>query len=120
MDPISEITITVAGVAFLLKIIFDFLKQYRGNGSTTNENGKINWHAVVKKIDEMHHWHDKEDEDGVKVWYVRTSLERAIDRLNENIGQQTKVLEGLVRAMTLHEKHQEDAFNKIQDKMGSN
>jgi len=41
--------------------------------------------AIMKRMDqrlaELHDWHDKEDEDGVKVWYVRASLIKAIDSL---------------------------------------
>jgi hypothetical protein len=41
---------------------------------------------------DLHDWHDKEDAEGVKVWYVRRSLEEAITKLSENIEKQTEIL----------------------------
>lgn len=49
---------------------------------------------LARQIDELHEWHDKEDPvDGVKVWYVRRSLEKAIEQLANNLAQQTKVFQ---------------------------
>jgi hypothetical protein len=52
----------------------------------------------------MFDWHDKSDEDGVKIWYVRRSLEealqenvRAINILAKNSETQTRLLEDMVR-----------------------
>lgn len=52
----------------------------------------------------MFDWHDKNDEDGVKIWYVRRSLEealhenvKAINILAKNSEIQTKLLEDMVR-----------------------
>ena len=36
---------------------------------------------IKGRIEELHEWHDREDADGVKVWYVRHSLTEAINRL---------------------------------------
>lgn len=52
------------------------------------------------KIDTLYEWHDKTDQDGVKVWYVRKSLEdslsdtsKAMNILAKNSEIQTKLLE---------------------------
>lgn len=52
----------------------------------------------------MYDWHDKSDEDGVKIWYVRRSLEealhenvKAINILAKNSEIQTKLLEDMVK-----------------------
>ena len=52
----------------------------------------------------MYDWHDKSDEDGVKIWYVRRSLEdalhenvKAINILAKNSEAQTRLLEDMVR-----------------------
>lgn len=51
----------------------------------------------------MYDWHDKSDEDGVKIWYVRRSLEealqenvRAINILAKNSETQTRLLEDMI------------------------
>lgn len=52
----------------------------------------------------MYDWHDKNDEDGVKIWYVRRSLEealhenvKAINILAKNSEAQTRLLEDMVK-----------------------
>jgi predicted peroxiredoxin len=52
----------------------------------------------------MYDWHDKSDEDGVKIWYVRRSLEealhenvKAINILAKNSEAQTRLLEDMVK-----------------------
>jgi|688.fasta_scaffold335789_2 hypothetical protein len=66
---------------------------------------------VEIKLDNLNHmsrtmydWHDKVDDDGVKIWYVRRSLEealhenvRAINILAKNSETQTRLLEDMVR-----------------------
>lgn len=64
-------------------------------------------HQYVKSRDEkkmfeqirlLYKWHDKDDDDGVKVWYNRRGLEDAIEKMAEaiehlsnNVAQQTLV-----------------------------
>jgi hypothetical protein len=47
-------------------------------------------------VAELHKWHDREDEDGVKIWYVRSSLQDAIIKMTQAIDNQTRVLEAIV------------------------
>ncbi len=51
---------------------------------------------IAEQVDDLHAWHSKEDDDGVKVWYVRRSLETSLAQLSNNIGAQTAVLERLL------------------------
>ena len=48
-------------------------------------------------LEDLHDWHDKEDAEGVKVWYVRRSLEDAIAKLSDNIEKQTLILSKIHR-----------------------
>jgi SH3-like domain-containing protein len=41
---------------------------------------------------DLHDWHNVTDVDGVKVWYMRSSLEKAIENLSVNVKEQTGVL----------------------------
>ena len=47
---------------------------------------------MAYRIDELYKWHDRTDEEGVPVWYVRKSLEQAIAKMAENSEQQTQLL----------------------------
>lgn len=50
---------------------------------------------LKRQVNDLHKWHDMSDSDGVKIWYVRRSLEDAIEKLATNIGTQTRVLQDL-------------------------
>lgn len=52
---------------------------------------------ISKQVDELHAWHDIVDDEGVKIWYVRRSLEEAISKLHTSIDKQTEVLANMVR-----------------------
>jgi hypothetical protein len=47
---------------------------------------------MARQIDRLAELHAKTDEDGVPVWYVRRSLEKAIVDLGEAIRYQTELL----------------------------
>lgn len=47
---------------------------------------------MARQIDKLSEMHAKTDEDGVPVWYVRRSLEKAVVDLNEAIRHQTELL----------------------------
>lgn len=69
------------------------------------QSKKPNGHLrMERQVHELHTWHNKEDDDGVKVWYVRSSLERSIDRLADNVEAQTKVLESIDRRVEAIER----------------
>jgi transcriptional regulator len=64
--------------------------------------GKVD--DLVQVTDTMYDWHNKADEDGVKIWYVRRSLEealhenvKAINILAKNSEMQTRLLEDMVK-----------------------
>lgn len=55
--------------------------------------------AMAKQVQDLYDWHSKTDDDGVKVWYVRRSLEKAIDKLGDNLELQTKLLSEMHRVL---------------------
>jgi archaellum component FlaC len=46
---------------------------------------KDHFDPMLRQTTELHEWHKVADEDGVKVWYVRRSLEKAVDRLADAV-----------------------------------
>lgn len=68
---------------------------------------------LSRQTQDLHTWHDKEDEDGVKVWYVRHSLELAIINLSKNIEKQTLILTRMLSQSVLTERTLEDLQDKI-------
>jgi len=120
----QEYTLIIGGLIiplFLLtlKEVFSWLKE-KNLQTTDNKIHKIRddidfaknkLDKVDVKVDNllsmsksMYEWHDKSDEDGVKIWYVRRSLEealqenvKAINILAKNSEVQTRLLEDMVR-----------------------
>ena len=106
-------------ILLTIKEIFSWLKD-KNLQTTDNKIHKIKddleatserLEKVESKVDSlismnkiMYDWHDKADEDGVKIWYVRRSLEealhenvKAINILAKNSEIQTKLLEDMVK-----------------------
>jgi hypothetical protein len=52
--------------------------------------------VIDERVSDLHDWHSREDDEGVKIWYVRRSLENAIKELSGNIAVQTKVMETIL------------------------
>jgi len=54
--------------------------------------------AMVKdQIKDLYVWHNVRNQDGVPVWYVPSSLEKAIQMLADNVAAQTDVLRGVAQ-----------------------
>lgn len=47
-------------------------------------------------LKELHQWHSVVTEEGVKIWYIRPSLERTLEKLKESIDNQTNLSRELV------------------------
>jgi hypothetical protein len=106
-------------VALASRELFSWLKEknlqntdnkiYQMNDSIKTIDNRVE--KIDMKIDNlvqsnktMYDWHDKNDEDGVKIWYVRRSLEealqenvKAINILAKNSEVQTRLLEDMVK-----------------------
>lgn len=59
----------------------------------------IDLQVIARQVAELHRWHDVSDSEGVKIWYVRRSLEEAIDKLADNIELETKLLDRIDRRL---------------------
>ena len=75
---------------FVLREVFSFLKErMRAQNNTLID-------IMAREVHELHEWHAVTDEDGVKIWYLRRSLENAIEKLTNNLDLQTQLLRELV------------------------
>lgn len=55
----------------------------------------------LKQTDEMYRWHDKEDSDGVKVWYVRSSLEKTFEKLTDTLEKQEQLMAAIIEKLSM-------------------
>ena len=77
---------------------------------------------LIEQSDEMHEWHNKSDQDGVKIWYVRQSLEnalrdnaKAVEAIAKNIELQTRLLEEMITNQRMISKEQAEIIRDIRD-----
>jgi hypothetical protein len=70
---------------------------------------------MVDYMEDLHKWHDKEDDDGVKIWYVRRSLEEGIKKLPVTLEKQRQLMSSLV---SVFDTIQSD-LKYIKDNVGS-
>jgi hypothetical protein len=106
----TQIAVLVAVVAVILDKVLPWVAKARNGGDPAKKTctdltlikqqlarleGELG--TVKRYAGELHRWHDKEDDDGVKVWYVRQSLENAINKLAEAADAQTRLLEEVLR-----------------------
>jgi hypothetical protein len=95
----------------VLKMVLEFVQKYKAkqDGQTVGTSGEhsilekklmVIMHKVEKierQTDDLHTWHDKEDGDGRKIWYLSSSLTTAMDRLATSLDKQTQVLAEVAR-----------------------
>jgi len=88
---------TGGAVGIALVIIFLLVKHVVAR--TGNDREANRWKDLFALVRQIHHWdrdlhdwHSATDAEGVKIWYVRRSLEEAIVKLAENIDKQTEIL----------------------------
>ena len=69
------------------------------------EFGKIKLQVYeIRDINrEMYKWHDKEDSNGTKIWYLNSSMSKAVEDMATIMSQQTKLLNLLADRLGQHE-----------------
>ncbi len=79
--------IAVVGMAAVV-VADRILSQLKARG--------VDLQKLARQQQDLWEWHAREDDEGVKVWYVRRSLEDAIKELSLSIRTQTEVMAQLV------------------------
>ena len=94
----------VAVAIGLVEIIKGIVKKFGADKSSLIEEERI-W------LRELHEWHNKEDADGVKVWYIRQSLADAFASFAVSVDAQTRALEAISNKLT----SLEDKIGELKD-----
>jgi outer membrane murein-binding lipoprotein Lpp len=83
---------------------------------------EVDMKKLSKQSEDMYDWHNKSDADGVKVWYVRQSLENALrdnakatEAIARNIELQTRLLEEMISNQRNLSKEQAEMMKDIRD-----
>jgi len=98
MDVLTQLGIGGIFAILILREVFNYLGKKSTSGPATacaiGDNTK-----AARQIERLYEWHDKEDQDGVKVWYVRSTLEKAIDKLTEAVERDAQVSERILERL---------------------
>ena len=98
MDGLSttDAGILFIGIILILREVFAFVMKRR-NGGFHPEILCAECVQLMRKsgkqVEDLHDWHNVRDNEGKPIWYARKSLEVAIEKLSENVNQQTKAIE---------------------------
>ena len=119
-----ELGIGLIAAVMVIREVLNFLaKKKYGNGYSTNHaHGEImSEHVndvrtvvtnIKDKVDDLHDWHSKTDQDGIPLWYVKRSLEEAIKTLGERIGDQIQMQTKIIQHMQRMEEHYRNLSEK--------
>lgn len=68
---------------------------------------------LTNLVQQLHQWHSVTNEEGVKIWYIRPSLERALESLKSAIDIQTSLTKELVMEI----KNNSNTLYRLEDKI---
>ena len=89
----------VAITFLVIKELFVIVKKLVDNRDPSGMISRHETKTALKQIDQLWNWHNKTDQDGVPVWYVRKSLEDVIFKLSENLENQNRLIESNSRIL---------------------
>ncbi len=96
---LAVVLLVLERVYAIIKIALDSRR-----GATSNGNAEVARtlleiiQEMQHQIGDLHEWHKKEDNDGRKIWYGHSGVDKALEHLASSHLAQTKLLEHLVRA----------------------
>lgn len=91
--------VSIVLILFIVKEVVNIMQIKKQLNRIEQNQAKTLAHTEA-----LYNWHNKTDEDGVPVWYVRRSLESAIERLAENIQLQTEILRSMMNELKMMQK----------------
>jgi len=130
MDPellqIGGVIGGIIAVVFILREIANFVRpliERRIGGGKEPETEAIrrcvpedvNLRQMASQLAMLYEWHDRKDEDGAPVWYVRSSLTRAIEQMAESQAQSIQILALLSQDV----EYTRNALARIEKRLGT-
>ena len=105
MEHLTELGVGGIITLLVLKEVFAFVSKKR--------NGNIDFLKLARKIEDLWEWHNVTDPaTGGKIWYVQQSLEKAIEKLANNVELQTQILQRMASDNVASHDRIESALNR--------
>lgn len=90
-----QLGVGLTAALLVIREVLNFLK-WKNNGSHgLAYREKEKKELMQNQIQDLYDWHNVTDDDGVKIWYVRRSLEGAVEKLVNAVNEQNKALNEL-------------------------
>ncbi len=98
--------VEVAALLFIIKILWEYIKELKSKKKDSSQKTvgsddqfKRDFYDMKNEVRDLHEWHNKEDADGRKIWYMKQSFETNMIEMNENMKEMTLVLKGLTNVI---------------------
>ena len=99
-------------VLLVVKICIDALKEKRNRKNGYSKDDLASMKRAIydtqKKVQDLHVWHSKTDDEGTPLWYHRRSTDRAIERIAESIEIQTRLFQSMSHEIKEIREHQRE------------
>jgi len=100
LNPLTQLGIGGIFAILMIREVLNFLKTRKDMGASVGDVGQRpfvqdRFDRMERQVRELYTWHAREDTDGVKIWYTRPSLERAIRELRESVDAETAAFQAL-------------------------
>jgi len=122
MEQLTLIGLVSLIVAVGIREFFGWLRQKNLQNTETRLKA-IEEHSKLagKQIQDLHTWHDRFDEDGVPVWYIRSSLEKVVQQNAEAVillAHQSQLTGQVLREIADGQKEIRDEIKRIRSSNG--
>ncbi len=112
----AEVGITALCLLYVIKMLLDYFSKNKEKSSGSNDVEKLALQTLQAKLDDMaandsnfrrdvyvginqtkdlHDWHNVNDGDGRKIWYVKASLEAAMKENTATVNKLINKIESL-------------------------
>lgn len=102
---VSKLTNVEESLKSTRKDIDSILEQLEESSEIIDKLSKI--------ATELHQWHNVTNQEGVKLWYIRPTLEKVLESLKDAIDIQTNLTKELVFELKTHTS----SLNRIEEKL---
>jgi len=90
--------VTITGGTEILKATVTKITTPKDDGETPRRKTD---EEIIHKITDLHDWHNKEDEDGVKLWYLPNWLRRMFEEMHKVQSEQVAVMQKISETQTV-------------------
>lgn len=90
-----ELGVGAAIALLMIERVYVFVKMILEHNKKSPVDDSLK--VMSQQMHDLHDWHNVHDEEGVKIWYNRRTVERAVEKIADSQATQTEILKNLTR-----------------------